>query len=147
MGSHDSFGHFKHKLWRKKGSWIKLAIWLPPTKSQKSPRFPCVQLACDILLKISRWGLQLCFKPHFNRRSAHKIMCPQSVGILTLRISKLPFRSPKTKWHLGASLMAMHKKYYKEEGDGFPQVRAVVSLVSPCLPMVRPCTKNTQITH
>jgi hypothetical protein len=26
MGSHDSFGHFKHKLWPKKGSGVKLSL-------------------------------------------------------------------------------------------------------------------------
>jgi hypothetical protein len=26
--------------------------------------------------------------------------------------------SPKTKWHLSATLMARHKEYYKGEGDG-----------------------------
>jgi len=43
--------------------------------------------------------------------------------------------------------MARHSEYYKGEGDGFPQVRAVVSLVNPCLLVARPCTKNAQITH
>jgi hypothetical protein len=32
-----------------------------------------------------------------------------------------------TKWHLGAGPVARHKVYYKGEGGGFPQVRAVVS--------------------
>jgi hypothetical protein len=46
------------------------------------------------------------------------------------------------------------KLYYKGEGDGFPQVWAVVNLVSSSLPvvrsslsMVRPNTKNAQIMH
>jgi hypothetical protein len=43
MGSHDPFGHLKHKLWPKEGSRIKLAVWFPTTKSRKSPWFPCVQ--------------------------------------------------------------------------------------------------------
>jgi len=38
--------------------------------------------------------------------------------------------------------VARHRVYYKGEGGGFPQVRAVVSLVSPCLPVVHPCTKK-----
>jgi hypothetical protein len=49
--------------------------------------------------------------------------------------------SPGTKWHLGAGPMAKHKVYYKREGGGFPQVQVVVNLVSPCLFVVRPCTK------
>jgi len=31
--------------------------------------------------------------------------------------------------------MAKHKEYYKKEGGGFPQVRAEVNLVSPCMPV------------
>jgi hypothetical protein len=40
-----------------------------------------------------------------------------------------------------------HRVYYKGEGDGFPQVWAVVSLVSPSLPMVRVSTKSAQTMH
>jgi len=32
--------------------------------------------------------------------------------------------------------MARHKVYYKGEGGGFPQARAVVKIMSPYLPMV-----------
>jgi hypothetical protein len=49
--------------------------------------------------------------------------------------------------NLGAGPMARHKLYYKGEGGGFPQVRAVVSLVNPCLPMVCPCTKSVLAMH
>jgi len=47
----------------------------------------------------------------------------------------------------GCGPMARHKVYYKGEGGGFPQVQAVVSLVSLSLPVARPCTKNAQIMH
>ncbi len=46
-------------------------------------------------------------------------------------ISRLPFDSPGTKCHLDVGLVERHKIYYKGEGGGFPQVRAVVSFVSP----------------
>jgi hypothetical protein len=36
-------------------------------------------------------------------------------------ISGLPLGSPKIKWHLGASLVAKHRVYYKGEGGGFPK--------------------------
>jgi hypothetical protein len=52
-----------------------------------------------------------------------------------------------TKWHLGAGPLARHKEYYKGEGGDFPQVRVVVSLVSPCLHVVHLCTKNVPIMH
>jgi len=58
------------------------------------------------------------------------------------RILGLPLRSHGTKCHLGAGPVTRHRIYYKGEGGGFPQVQAMVSLVSPCLPMARPCIKN-----
>jgi len=58
MGSHDPFGHLKHKLWPKemprvKLPRVKLAIWLPTTKSQESTWFPCVQVVYNIPLESS----------------------------------------------------------------------------------------------
>jgi hypothetical protein len=42
IGLHCPFGHLKHKFWSKERSGVKLAIWLPTTKSWESTRFPCV---------------------------------------------------------------------------------------------------------
>jgi len=69
------------------------------------------------------------------------------MGVLTLRISGLPLGSLGTKGHLGVGPMAKHRVYYKGEGGGFPQVQAVVSLVNPCLPVARPCTKGVLTSH
>jgi len=41
--------------------------------------------------------------------------------------------------------MAKHRKYYKAEGGGFPQVQAMVNLVSLCLHVLRSYTKSTPI--
>jgi hypothetical protein len=57
------------------------------------------------------------------------------------------FESPKTKWHLDATPVVNHKKYYKGEGGDFPQFQTVVSFVTPCMPVARPCTKSALITH
>jgi len=54
---------------------------------------------------------------------------------------------PKTKRHLGVGHVAMHKKYYKGGGGGFPQVQAVVSLVNLCMPVTRLCIKNVITMH
>jgi hypothetical protein len=43
--------------------------------------------------------------------------------------------------------MAKHKVYYKGEGAGFPQVRAVVSLMNLCLHVARPYTKSALAMH
>jgi hypothetical protein len=76
MGSHDPFGHLKHKLWPKERSRVKLAVWLPSTKSWESTQFPRVQVACNISLKISRQGLHFCIKVHLNQKSTCKVMGP-----------------------------------------------------------------------
>jgi hypothetical protein len=47
--------------------------------------------------------------------------------------------------NLGVGLVARHKIYYKGEGGGFPQVQAVVNLVSMWLPVARLCTKVLQL--
>jgi hypothetical protein len=114
MGSHDPFGHLKHKLWPKERLGVKLAIWFPTTKSRKWIRFPCVHVACNISLKKSQQGLQFCFIPHFKWRSALKVMKPQS--------HKSPNSgNPGTKCHLDVGLVERHKVYYKGEGGGFPK--------------------------
>jgi hypothetical protein len=43
--------------------------------------------------------------------------------------------------------MVSHKKYYKREGDGFPQVQVAMSLVNPCMHVVRLCIKNALTMH
>jgi len=47
----------------------------------------------------------------------------------------LLLRSPRTKSHSDVGAVKRHKEYYMGEGGGFPQVRAVVSLVSSKLPV------------
>jgi len=100
MGSHDPFGHLKHKLWPKEGLGVKLAIWLSTIKSQESTRFLCVQVVCDIPLESSWWGLQLCLKSYLNRSLHAKLWDPKIAGVLTFKILGLSFGSPGTKCHL-----------------------------------------------
>jgi hypothetical protein len=68
-------------------------------------------------------------------------------GVPILGISGFPLGSPGTKWHLDVGPVARHKVYYKGEGDNFPQIRAVVSHVSSCLPVARLCIKNAGTMH
>jgi hypothetical protein len=80
MASHEPFGHLQHKLWSKEGPGVKLAIWLPTTKSQKSTQFRCVQVKYDTPLERSRRELQLWFRPHLNPGLGQEIMNVQSPG-------------------------------------------------------------------
>jgi hypothetical protein len=126
--------NLKHKLWPKEGSGVKLEVWLPTTKNQESPRFPCVQVVCNILLESSERGLQL-FLDLISIGGLHtKLWGPKVVGVWTLAILGLSLESPGTKSHLDVGLMERDRVYYKGEGGGFPQVWVVVSLVSLSCP-------------
>jgi len=63
-----------------------------------------------------------------------KLWSPKIAGIPTLAISRFPFGNLETKCHLNVSLLERHRVYYKGEGRGFPQIWAVVSLVTPVSP-------------
>ncbi len=142
MGLHCSFEHLKHKLWPKEGSGVEFPgvrqFGLPTTKSRESTRNTWLQKTCDISLKRSRRDLQLCFRRKVDRRSSPKVMKPQSRG----SPENARFRDshagvpgvPGQNGHLDATPTTSHRVYYKGEGGGFPQVRAVVSLVCLCCP-------------
>jgi len=134
MGSHDPFGHLKHKLWPKKRSGIELAIWLLTTKSQESTRFPCVQVACRCCTTY-RWkdfdeGYNFALNLISIRGLHEKLWAPKVAEVLVMGISRLSNGSIGTKCHLDVGLVKRHKVYYKGEGGGFPQVRVVVSFVN-----------------
>jgi hypothetical protein len=76
-----------------------------------------------------------------------KLCAPKVVRVPTLGISRLPLGSLETKCHLDVGPMARHKVYYKGEGDGFSQVRAMVSLMRLSLPVARPNTKSAPTMH
>jgi len=80
MALHEPFGHSQHKLWSKEGPGVKLPVWLLTTKSWKSTRSWCVQVKCDPILESSQGELQLCFKPHLNRRSKWEVTNAQNLG-------------------------------------------------------------------
>jgi hypothetical protein len=67
-------------------------------------------------------------------------VCSQSYGAPKLQESQLAWFQDShlgvlgEKNHLDVGSVASHKVYYKGEGDGFPQIWAVVSLVCPCCP-------------
>jgi hypothetical protein len=139
MGSHDPYGYLKHKLWPKEELQVKLPIWLSTIKSQESPWFPCVEVACHIPWKYLNKG--------YNYTLYITSIIGLHIKLWARKVSRLQLGSPETKWHLGASPMAMHKEYYKGEGGGFPQVWAMVSLVSPCLPVAHLCNKTAPTMH
>jgi hypothetical protein len=62
-------------------------------------------------------------------------------------IPRLPLGNLGTKCHLDVAPVEKCREYYKGEGGGSPEVRAVVSFVSPRLLVVRPSTKSVQTMH
>ncbi len=64
-----------------------------------------------------------------------------------MRISRLSLGSPKTKCHLDVGLAKKHIVYYKGEVFDFPQVWAMVNLVSLNLPVACPSTKSVPTMH
>jgi len=81
------------------------------------------------------------------RRLHTKLRGPKVAGIPTLRILGLPFGNLRTKCQLDVGLVESHRVFYKGEGGGFPQFRAVVNLVSLNLPMACPSTKSAPTMH
>jgi hypothetical protein len=74
-------------------------------------------------------------------------MGPKITKVPTLVISRLSFGSPGTKCHLDVGLVEKHIVYYKGEAGGFPQVQAMVILVSLSLPVVRRNIKSAPPLH
>jgi len=74
-----------------------------------------------------------------------KLWRPKVAGVLTLAISGFPLGGHGTKSHLDVGPVERRIIYYKGEGDGFPQVQAVVSLVSPSCPWLVLAPKVLQL--
>ncbi len=73
-----------------------------------------------------------------------KLWMPKVPRVQTGTISRFHFGSPGKKCHSDASAVEKYREYYMGEGGGFPRVRAVVSQVSPRLPVACANTKNVQ---
>jgi hypothetical protein len=80
--SHGPFTHLQHKLCANERSGVKVAVWLPTTKSRELTRPRCAQAKCDTPLE-SSWGeLQVWLRPHPDRRFEQRVMSCQSPGSL-----------------------------------------------------------------
>jgi len=129
VASHWPFGHLQPKLWVKEGPGVKLAIWLPTTKSGESTSSRPPNWECDPSLERSRQGLQVWFRPCRDQTSQSGVMSSQSPGTPPGTVSGLQLGSPGKKSHLDVVPETWRREYYMGEGGGFPQVRAVVCLV------------------
>jgi hypothetical protein len=129
MVLHDPFGHLKHKLWPKKRLGVKLTVWLPTSKSRESTWFRCVQVMCNSK-KVINEGYSFASNLISIRGLHAKLWAPKVTGIPIVGISGLHLGV------LGQNVIWMwaswfkDRVYYKGEGGGFPQVQAVLSLMS-----------------
>jgi len=82
-------------------------------------------------LERSGQGLQLWFRPRRDPTLHSGVMAVQSSGSPAGTISGLHFGSPGNLCHLDIASATSRREYYMGEGGGFPQVRAVMSLLCP----------------
>jgi len=131
MASHVPFGHLQLKLWAKEGSGVKLAVWLPTTKSREST-------SPDVYWRSATWcwkaleesynfGLDL--TPIGGR--SWETWAPNVPELQPGTVSGLLLGSPGKKSHLNVASIKSYREYFMGEGGDFPRVRAVVSQMSP----------------
>jgi hypothetical protein len=101
MASHEPFGHLQPKLWAKEGSGVKLAVWLPTTKSRESTCFQRALQECNMALESSLWGLQVWFRPRLDRTSGQGATKSQSSGSPTRDSFGTPLRESREKEPFG----------------------------------------------
>jgi len=113
MGSHDPFGYFKHKLWPKENWESNCQFDSRPLKVKNRFDFLPWRWLATYHWKDLNEGYNFALELISIRGLHTKLWASKITWVPILRISGLPFGSPGTKWHLGASPMARHKEYYK----------------------------------
>jgi len=113
------------------GKVLKLAVWLPTTKSRELTSSRRRLEECDMALESSRRELQHWFKTRPDSSLGRGAMAVQSSGSPAGTHLGLHFGSPNKMCHSDVASATSRREYYMGEGGGFPGVRAVVSLVCP----------------
>jgi hypothetical protein len=131
MGSHGPFGHLHHKLWQKEG---RKSNWQFDSRPLKVRNWPYLS-ACRWIVTHYWKDLKESYKFALDLipiEGLKKELWFRKVPKVQIRtISALFLGSPGTKSHSDVGVAKRHKEYYMGEGDGFSQIWAVVSLVSP----------------
>jgi hypothetical protein len=129
MGSHRPFGHLKHNLWPKKSNW---QFDFRPLKVGNRPDFFACKWRATYRWKAFHKGYNFASDLIAIGGLHKKLWALKVVRVPVVAISGLPLGSPETKSHLDVAPVERRRVYYKGEGGGFPQIRAVVNLVCPC---------------
>jgi hypothetical protein len=122
-----SYGH-------KKGRKSNCQFDSQPLKIKNWPDFLACKWRVTYRWKILNKGYNFALDLIAIEGLHRKLCTPIVAGISTVGISRLPLGSPEIKSHLDVAPVKRRKVYYKGEGDGFPQIRAVVSLVCSSCP-------------
>jgi len=104
---------------QKKGRESNCQIWPRALKVKNRPNFFMCRWCATHCWKALDEGYNFVSNLILIRGLHTKLWPFKVVGVPTLGISRLPIGSPRTKWHLGVGLVAMHIIYYKGEGGGF----------------------------
>ncbi len=107
-----------------------LAMWLWPLKVKNWPDLLACKYCATYRWKALDEGYNFALDRIAIKDLHEKLWAPKVVGVPIVGISGLPLGSLETKSHLDVASVERCKIYYKGEGGGFPQVQAVVSLVS-----------------
>jgi hypothetical protein len=140
-------GNWNTSYGQKKGQESNYQFDSRPLKVENHPDFLAWRWRATYCWKVLNESYNFFLKLTSIRGLHKKLWASKVAGVPILGISGLPLGSLETKWHLGAGPVAMHRVYYKGEGGGFPQVWALMNLVSSCLLVVRPCTKGVSVAH
>jgi hypothetical protein len=117
------------KLWAKEGPGVKLPVWLPTTKSRESTSSRRRLKECDTALERSRRELQFGLDLVPIQVWGEELWPSKVSGLQPGTVSGLQLGSLGKKSHLDVASAESCRVYYMGEGGGFPQLRAVVSLV------------------
>ncbi len=142
MGSHCVFGHLKHKSWSKERLGDSR-----PLKVRNWPNFLMCKQCATYCWKAFDEGYNIALDRILIGGLHAKLCAPKVTGAPTMGISRLPLGNLETKSHLDVAPVERCREYYKGEGGGFPEVRAVASLASLKLLVIRPNTKSVQTMH
>jgi len=145
MGLYNPFGYLKHKLWLKKGLGVNWQFDSRPLKVWNRPNLLAWRWHAIYRWKILDNGYNFALNLT-SIRGLHRKLWTSKFGVPILRISGLLTWESQDKMTLGIGLVARHKEDYKGEGDGFPQVRVVMSLMSLCLLVHQKCS-NYALTN
>jgi hypothetical protein len=142
MGLYGPFGHLQQSYGKKKGresNW-QFESWPLKVGNRPDPG-------------VCRWSVTHCWKAlkeSYKFASdlipigdlSKKLWSCKVLGVQTKTFSRLLLGNPGTKNHSDVDATERRIEYYMGEGDGFPRVRAMVSLVSLRSPVACPSTKS-----